>query len=459
VIDEEAQAGVSSFYSQELQSSGDPSLGSLQETLTLRRGGGDNLSSSSSALRLTQLIPSSVSPGGPSQCYFCHKLHPPYLLPVCNGWVRQHTGSENRGDGNHRQHSHSHSQSPESHSGNSGSGSATTLSLCTPYTTVVKTRDEYKELLEQKQEEVQRLQSNYDTLVSELISLNKSLEEVKGEKRLLTERLCREEKEWNDRMRRERDKRSEDISRIIGEHNKQLSEVKRLYREKSHEMRKKTTTSSSSTGIGGGVDVGESVVEGVLGGENEQEKTSVAGGGVEINTSNRRDHRLVKEKSITSAPPPISGTKKLTEAPPSSTSTPSHGTFGGNGGGISLFPTKSLTLAAPNKHFTTASTPAGEASSTTRLSSPSPAPPLPSDHPPAGAGPRSAVGGGPLDEKGVDEEDDADLPFDVFLSSMHDIQRMLLDLETGAAGGGDEERLSTEEGREGRMAYARHLFE
>jgi hypothetical protein len=414
-VDEEAGDSTSLFSSSSLTSSPSPSSHSHHDLCPETRnpnerherdGHGDyKIGESLLAQVITSSSSSSTSFSSSTlhpQCYFCHKPHPPYLLQVCNGWLP---------------HEKSSSSSSNSTPGAGGSG----INLCTPYTQVVKSRDDLKDELVMKIEEVKRLQINYDVVVREVIEREKMIEKEREEKRKLLERLEKEEKEWNDRIKREREKRSEDITRIIGEHNKQLSEVKRLYREKSRGMGNLASTKNPEQ-----VKVKDELSSEII--EREKKKEMIG----EQPPQQKMTKERLKEKGSTETINTAVKSKKVERT---------LGERSSSSGGISLYPIKS---ALPSKPV-----PPTESSSSAELDQQSLPPQLSGE------------------ERGQDEEDVDDLPFDIFLSSMHDIQRMLLDLETeipsaGAIGTGveseqDEKHDGVPSGS--RMPYALHLFD
>lgn len=320
---------------------------------------------------LAQVISPSTSTYPTSHCYFCHKLHPPYLLPVCHGWLP------------HDKSSTSYESKPSSSGG---------ISLCTPYTQVVKSRDDLKEELEVKLQEIKRLQLNYDSLVHEIVEKDRLIEKEKSEKKALQDRLEKEEKEWNDRMKREKEKRSEDITRIIGEHNKQLSEVKRLYREKSKNCGNK---------CGDDVEVERS--------KHEKVESSALEKVVPEQKKDRRDIKTLVPQQLQ---------QQHTDSPSSLKTKKSESTSINKTSGISLYPMKSASSCSSSL------LPQELSSNCTNVVDSQ------DQSIPKTLHENVEVVQSGSSYQDEDEHDD-DLPFDVFLTSMHDIQRMLLDLESG----------------------------
>lgn len=144
----------------------------------------------------------------PNSCYFCSKNEAIFLLPACSGWTPR-----DRSNGG-------------------------TLPMCTPYSELAHTRDSLNiQLVELKrravaaEEECRDLREQMNK--TEEIS---QMQKIADANMILS--LQQQIGESNFRLEEEAKRRDKDIDDIISQHNTQLSEIKKLYKNVQTKQRK-----------------------------------------------------------------------------------------------------------------------------------------------------------------------------------------------------------------------------
>ena len=205
-------------------STGDEESGAPTEGLLEGRSAGDLSMSSLSSLDsspprsdisnhshtpapLAKVIPNTKRRSG---CYFCQREHPPFLLQVCQGWA---------------------------HDGQGGG-----IPMCTPYAQAAQRNIDLQCQLQDKekvvsslQEEVSRLEVERDSCLKNIIKMKRLLSDMEGT-------LAEAQRDKEKSLSQERHQRNMDMERIISQHNRQLSELKRLHKLSVAAERKRCLT-------------------------------------------------------------------------------------------------------------------------------------------------------------------------------------------------------------------------
>eukprot|EP00602_Paraphysomonas_sp_CaronLab_P012657 CAMPEP_0185042554 /NCGR_PEP_ID=MMETSP1103-20130426/42421_1 /TAXON_ID=36769 /ORGANISM="Paraphysomonas bandaiensis, Strain Caron Lab Isolate" /LENGTH=627 /DNA_ID=CAMNT_0027582649 /DNA_START=824 /DNA_END=2707 /DNA_ORIENTATION=- len=153
-------------------------------------------------------------------CYFCLRENPKFLLPVCDGWTPT-TLSEECGD------------------------NAEGIPMCTPYTQLVSMKDKLLVTVQDRNEAIQGLKKLTDELQSKLKSAESDIISLQSTLQNLQSQAVTKEKEHALLLMQERQRRNDDIQRIIGQHNTQLAELKRLHKLSLAAARKQATSRKS----------------------------------------------------------------------------------------------------------------------------------------------------------------------------------------------------------------------
>ena len=177
----------------------------------------------------------------PNKCFFCHTSSPECLVPACNAWI----GNDNTSSGG-RSESNSIS----------GSNSGGSIKLCTPFTEIVRLRDESAALVQSTQSECESLRLQHAQIASEkkkieeqavrLVAKVNDLESRDSESQLLL-------KDSESQLQAERRQRDVIVQEVIFHHNAQLSELKRLHKallQKAVSSQDAAVAKKKNTGVG-----------------------------------------------------------------------------------------------------------------------------------------------------------------------------------------------------------------
>jgi uncharacterized membrane protein YgcG len=133
-------------------------------------------------------------------CYFCFKEHPNYLLQVCDGWLADNKSSSSE------------------------------ISMCTPYTQLTIKNQELTSELDDMRVKIRELEDMQERMVVERDRIMNTAATLKETVSDLEVALAESRRAKIDSVAREREARSADVEKIITQHNRQLSELKRLHK-------------------------------------------------------------------------------------------------------------------------------------------------------------------------------------------------------------------------------------
>lgn len=184
----------------------------------------DDVTSTSSASAQLQLprrlTPLLESRRGPNTCYFCLKDGTACMLPACAGWAPRAEDGDGGGKGG--------------------------IPMCTPYTELVRSRDEVSQLLEETRVELDQAHNKITLLTDAVSRAEASAEEARAEARLGREALASARQEAERGLRVQAAAHEEAVQRLISGFNGQVTQMKRLYKA----MRR--AWNSGNTRAGGG---------------------------------------------------------------------------------------------------------------------------------------------------------------------------------------------------------------